>query len=138
MQLFCILRCLACAVALMIPQVALAKGSIVVLGASGSTWGQIGGQTKLEISQTSLTEVRKSIPAGTELGLIAYGHRDSLRTGYAAALKLTAPLGGYFIKVLRGDVETNATITVKPGERDELTAPGNATRSHATRIDAST
>ena len=89
MQLFCVLRSLMFAVALTIPQLALAEGrSIIVLDASGSMWGQIGGQTKLEIAQASLTEVLKSIPAETELGLIAYGHREK---GSCGDIELIVP-----------------------------------------------
>ena len=51
------------------------------------------------------------------------GNRGSLRTEYVEILNLTAPAGDYLIKVLRGDVETDAAITVKAGERAELTVP---------------
>ena len=89
MQVLCILRRMAVAAALLMPQIALSEGrSIIVLDASGSMWGQIGGQTKLEIARASLTEVLKSIPPETELGLIAYGHREK---GSCADIELIVP-----------------------------------------------
>ena len=55
----------------------LAEGkSIIVLDASGSMWGQIDGRAKLEIAREALTSVLAGIPADTELGLMAYGHRE--------------------------------------------------------------
>lgn len=55
----------------------LAEGkSIIVLDASGSMWGQIDGRAKLEIAREALTSVLAGIPAETELGLMAYGHRE--------------------------------------------------------------
>lgn len=53
-----------------------ADRAIVVLDASGSMWGQIGGKPKLEIARAALRSVLKTVPAGTEIGLMAYGHRD--------------------------------------------------------------
>ncbi len=49
--------------------------SIIVLDASGSMWGQIDGRAKLEIAREALATVLDSLPADTELGMIAYGHR---------------------------------------------------------------
>ncbi len=49
--------------------------SIIVLDASGSMWGQIDGRAKLEIAREALADVVGSLPADTELGLMAYGHR---------------------------------------------------------------
>jgi Ca-activated chloride channel homolog len=59
------------------PAISHAEGrTILVLDASGSMWGQIDGKAKLEIARTALATVLKDIPADTELGLIAYGHRS--------------------------------------------------------------
>ena len=49
---------------------------MVVLDASGSMWGQIDGKPKLEIARETLRKVLASVPDDTELGLIAYGHRE--------------------------------------------------------------
>ncbi len=62
--------------------------SIIVLDASGSMWGQIDGRAKLEIAREALNDVLQSIPADTELGLIAYGHREK---GSCADIELIVP-----------------------------------------------
>lgn len=53
-----------------------AERTIIVLDASGSMWGQIDGKPKLEIARETLSTVLQTIPADTELGLMAYGHRQ--------------------------------------------------------------
>ncbi len=59
------------------PAIALAEGrSIIVLDASGSMWGQIDGRAKLEIAREALGTVLAGTPAETEIGLMAYGHRE--------------------------------------------------------------
>ena len=59
------------------PSLTMAEGrSIIVLDASGSMWGQIDGRAKLEIAREALANVLGSIPAETEIGLMAYGHRS--------------------------------------------------------------
>jgi len=72
------MRCLAlCLFALLSPLAALAEGrSIIVLDGSGSMWGQIDGRPKLEIAREALGEVLRDLPAGGEVGLMAYGHRE--------------------------------------------------------------
>ena len=56
---------------------ALSEGkSILVLDASGSMWGQIDGRAKLEIAREALAKVVGEMPAETEMGLMAYGHRE--------------------------------------------------------------
>ncbi len=62
--------------------------SIIVLDASGSMWGQIDGRAKLEIAREALATVLQGVPAETELGLIAYGHRTK---GDCADIELVVP-----------------------------------------------
>lgn len=59
-----------------LPITALAAGqSILVLDASGSMHGQVGGKPKVEIAREAVAAMLKTWPAGEQLGLIAYGHR---------------------------------------------------------------
>ena len=89
MSFLCVLRRLAFLIVLALPQMGHSEGrSIIVLDASGSMWGQIDGRTKLDIARQSLAEVLKSIPADTELGLIAYGHREK---GSCTDIELIVP-----------------------------------------------
>ncbi|ART84084.1 hypothetical protein CBP31_14805 [Oceanisphaera profunda] len=50
--------------------------TMIVLDGSGSMWGQINGQPKLQIARDALATVLGEVPAEMELGLIAYGHRE--------------------------------------------------------------
>lgn len=74
---------------LLIASPALAQGkTIIVLDASGSMWGQIGGTTKIEIARETLGQVMTTIPQETDLGLIAYGHREK---GACSDIELAVP-----------------------------------------------
>ena len=82
-------KAVALAAALVAPALAHAEGrSIIVLDGSGSMWGQIDGKPKLEIAREALAQVLKSIPADTELGLMAYGHREK---GSCSDIELIVP-----------------------------------------------
>ncbi len=48
---------------------------ILVLDASGSMWGQIGGKAKLDIAKDVVGKVIGSWKPEDEIGLVAYGHR---------------------------------------------------------------
>lgn len=70
---------------------AFAEGrSIIVLDASGSMWGQIDGRAKLEIAREALGTVLSTLPAGAEIGLMAYGHREK---GDCGDIELVVPPG---------------------------------------------
>lgn len=62
--------------------------TMIVLDASGSMWGQIDGRSKIEIARETLGTVLKSVPAGTELGLMVYGHREK---GSCSDIELAVP-----------------------------------------------
>jgi hypothetical protein len=63
--------------------------SMLVLDASGSMWGRIGGKTKVEIAREAVASMLGSWPAQQQLGLMVYGHR---RKGDCADIELiTAP-----------------------------------------------
>ena len=84
-----LLKSAALIAALASPTLVHAEGrSIIVLDGSGSMWGQIDGKPKLEIARDALAEVLKSIPADTELGLMAYGHREK---GSCSDIELIVP-----------------------------------------------
>jgi Ca-activated chloride channel family protein len=63
--------------------------SMLVLDASGSMWGQIGGKAKIEIAREAVASMLANWPAEQQLGLMAYGHRSK---GNCADIEvLTAP-----------------------------------------------
>ncbi|MEX0285697.1 MAG: VWA domain-containing protein [Paracoccaceae bacterium] len=49
---------------------------ILVLDASGSMWGQIDGVSKIEIARAQIGDMLGTWDADTDLGLMAYGHRQ--------------------------------------------------------------
>ncbi len=49
--------------------------TILILDASGSMWGQVGGRTKIEIAREAVGSMLASWPRNEALGLMAYGHR---------------------------------------------------------------
>jgi Ca-activated chloride channel family protein len=70
---------------------AAAEGkTIIVMDASGSMWGQIDGRAKLEIAREALGSVLSAIDPATEIGLIAYGHREK---GSCEDIELVVPPG---------------------------------------------
>lgn len=74
-----------------LPAMAMAEGrTMIVLDASGSMWGQIGGRTKVEIAREVLGTVLAQVPPETELGLVVYGHRTR---GDCADIEVAVPAG---------------------------------------------
>lgn len=61
--------------ALVFASTASANDLVLVFDASGSMWGQIGGEAKIAIARRVLGEVIDGLPAGQPVGLVAYGHR---------------------------------------------------------------
>jgi len=57
--------------------VAEAKNNMVfVIDSSGSMWGQVDGVTKMTTARKVLSSLIGDLPASTNIGLVAYGHRD--------------------------------------------------------------
>jgi Ca-activated chloride channel family protein len=69
-----------------LPIAASAAGqSILVLDASGSMWGKVGGKPKVEVAREAVANMLNTWPADEALGLITYGHR---RKGDCADIEL--------------------------------------------------
>lgn len=49
--------------------------AIIVLDASGSMWGQVNGEAKIEIARRVIRKLVTKLPENIHLGLVAYGHR---------------------------------------------------------------
>jgi Ca-activated chloride channel family protein len=63
---------------------------LLILDASGSMWGQIGGENKIVIARRVLRELVTTLPQERAVGLVAYGHREE---GSCSDIELVAPLG---------------------------------------------
>jgi len=62
---------------------------VFILDASGSMRGQIGGRAKIDIAKDVLIKLIDDLPAGINVGLVAYGHR---RKGDCNDVEELAPL----------------------------------------------
>lgn len=67
-----------------------ARALLLVLDASGSMWGQIGGKNKIVIAREVVSDLLATLPDTTEMGLVAYGHR---RESDCADVEVLAPVG---------------------------------------------
>ena len=61
----------------------------IILGGSGSMWGQIDGTAKISIAKTVIEGVVEDWDSGIEPGLIAYGHR---REGDCSDIEVISPV----------------------------------------------
>jgi Ca-activated chloride channel family protein len=64
--------------------------TLIVLDASGSMWGKIEGEHKIVIAREVFANLVDGLPDGSEVGLIAYGHR---REGDCSDIETIVPLG---------------------------------------------
>ena len=75
---------------------------VLILDASGSMWGQVDGENKIVIARQVLGELADELPAASDVGLLAYGHR---RKGDCADIETLIPLGPLDRGVLKSAVE---------------------------------
>ncbi len=64
--------------------------ALIIFDASGSMWGQVDGKAKIEIAREVVAKLVSSLPADTQLGLMAYGHREK---GDCEDIELLIPVG---------------------------------------------
>lgn len=75
---------------------------IVILDASGSMWGQVDGENKIVIARRALADLVDALPAASQLGLVAYGHR---RKGDCDDIETVVPLGVLDAAALKAKVD---------------------------------
>ena len=75
--------------------------TMVVLDASGSMWGQIGGRPKIAIAREAVDSMLSGWSGG-ELGLMAYGHN---RKGDCADIQVLQPVGPANAAAIRRQVD---------------------------------
>jgi Ca-activated chloride channel family protein len=70
-------RLIAVVVAVMLAAAlpARAQDALLVLDASNSMWGRVDGRPKIAIARDAVGALARALPAGTRMGLMAYGHR---------------------------------------------------------------
>ncbi|WP_237217203.1 vWA domain-containing protein, partial [Falsiroseomonas oryziterrae] len=69
---------------------ARAQDSLLVLDASNSMWGRVDGRPKIVVARDAVGALARALPAGSRMGLMAYGHR---RAGDCADIELLVPPG---------------------------------------------
>jgi Ca-activated chloride channel family protein len=73
-------RCLGAPLALLLSASLLSAAStdnlVLILDASGSMWGRVNNETKIEAARRVVRDFTGKLPAGAKLGLVAYGHRQ--------------------------------------------------------------
>ncbi|MGQ0583683.1 MAG: vWA domain-containing protein [Reyranella sp.] len=66
----------------------------LVLDASGSMWGRVGNQTKIEVARETIRTLLKDWRPQDQLGLVTYGHRRKGDCGDIEVLKQVGPVDG--------------------------------------------
>ena len=105
----------------------------LILDASNSMWGQIGGQAKIEIAKDVMTQVIDILPDGTQVALRLYGHRRSFREeGACQDTELVVPLGPLDAERLKEVVQgisprgtTPIAYSIRQVVHDLAGVPGN-------------
>jgi len=82
----------AAAMAMSIAPTSAAEDVVIVYDASGSMWGQIDGVSKIEIAREVMADLVNGWSDGTNLGLVAYGHRSEGDCGDIETLIEPGPL----------------------------------------------
>ncbi len=75
---------------------------IFVLDASGSMWGQVHGSPKIVIAKSVMCDLIDGLPAGMNVGLMAYGHR---RKGDCKDIEMLVPVGKCDPAVLKARIK---------------------------------
>ena len=57
------------------PASAATTNMLFILDGSNSMWGQVDGVAKIETAKQVLGKLLSDLPAATQVGLVAYGHR---------------------------------------------------------------
>ncbi len=95
---------LALAVSVFLPSTGLAAARVqLVLDASGSMWGRVGDEPKIDVARGAVADMLDGWESGVELGLTVYGHR---RKGDCSDIETLIPTGpanaAAFAEAIRG------------------------------------
>ncbi|MDX8391311.1 MAG: VWA domain-containing protein [Mariprofundaceae bacterium] len=101
-------------VALLLPFSAFAANPAVlfVFDGSGSMWGKVDGKPKVVLAKGAISELVKGFPAGTDMGLVAYGHR---KEGDCGDIEMLAAVGS------SKDAVIHAINSINPKGKTPLT-----------------
>jgi hypothetical protein len=110
---------------------ARADKAMLVLDSSGSMNAQINGKTKIQIAREVVNGLVEGWPQNTDLGLIAYGHREKDNCGDIQTLVQPVSNSWPAIKAAVGDIaakgKTPITDAVRAAARELHSEEGKAT-----------
>ncbi len=105
---FCYLILLAC---LSAPLSSAADNLVLILDASGSMWGKVGSETKVEAARKVVRDIVGKLPAGSKLGLVAYGHRQK---GECSDIESIIPAGSSDLGAVADRVDKLNAVGMTP------------------------
>lgn len=103
---------------------------VLILDASGSMWGQVGGKAKIQIAKEVLTGFIQDLPEGIDVGLVVYGHR---RKGDCQDVEELVPLS-----VLDKDKLIKKIQGINPKGKTPITLSVQKTAEKLKNVDAET
>jgi Ca-activated chloride channel family protein len=72
------------------PAAGQTPNTLLIMDASNSMWGRVDGRPKIVIAREAVAQLARALPAGTPMGLMAFGHR---RPGDCGDIELVLPPG---------------------------------------------
>jgi hypothetical protein len=102
---------------------------LFVFDGSGSMWGQVDGKTKIELAKDAMIGLVNDFPAGTDIGLVAYGHR---KKGDCNDIETLASLGSSKDSII------SAVRSINPKGKTPLTKAIELAADHLKGRDAPT
>lgn len=91
--------------------------TVLVLDASGSMWGRIGDRTKIEIARDAVATMLDRWDGGTDIGLVAYGHRRKGDCDDIELLQPPAPLDAVALRTRIDAVEPKGMTPIAESVR---------------------
>lgn len=102
--------------------------AIVVLDASGSMWGKVDGRAKIEIAREAANAMLDGWDAGTDLGLMVYGHRRKGDCADIELLQAVAPLDATAMRERIAGLQPKGMTPIAESVRQAAIALRNAER----------
>lgn len=95
---------------------------VLILDGSGSMWGQVEGEAKISIARRVLSDLIARLPADSEVGLVAYGHRRQGDCRDVETLVPISPLDRDHLSQRIGDVNAKGKTPLTAAFREAIAA----------------
>lgn len=90
---------------------ATTENLVLILDASGSMWGKLGPETKIESARKVVREIVGKLPSNSKLGLVAYGHRQK---GDCSDIETLVPAGSNDLSAVPDTVDKLNPLGMTP------------------------